>query len=119
VGTPWSLLWPVLADAGSLRFIWRRPWQLFGLTLAIEERDDLTASCGLFGPGPEPICRAHPVDSTTADKIQGLGLRLPGPSDVSPTSYEMLVVITFIIVVVFARNARRQNQGDDRNPAHT
>src|SRR5215211_1000144 len=52
-------------------FLWGRPWQLFGLTLPKEGRDDPTASCGLFRPGPEPVCRARPVDSTTAHKIQG------------------------------------------------
>src|SRR5215203_3026141 len=55
-------------------FLWGRPWQLFGLSLPKEGRDDLIASCGLFGPGPEPVCRARPVDSTTAHKIQGPGL---------------------------------------------
>jgi hypothetical protein len=44
------------------------------------ERDDPTASCGLFGPGPEPVCRARPVDSTTADNIQGPELRKLRPA---------------------------------------
>src|SRR5215217_7828001 len=51
-----GLLWPVLADAGSLP-------TCLGEALATVR--------GLFGPGPEPVCRARPVDSTTADKIQG------------------------------------------------
>jgi hypothetical protein len=51
-------------------FVSERPWQLFG-HFAKWERDDPTASCGLFGPGPEPVCRARSVDSTTANKIQG------------------------------------------------
>ncbi len=33
--------------------------------------------------------------------------------------YEMLVVLFLIVVVFFARNARRQNRGGDRNPAYT
>jgi hypothetical protein len=51
-------------------FVSERPWQLFGLFVKWE-RDDPTASCGLFGPGPEPVCRVRTVDSTTANKIQG------------------------------------------------
>jgi hypothetical protein len=54
-------------------FVSERPWQLFGLSLPKEGRNDPTASCGLFGPGPEPVCRARPVDSTTTHKIQGPG----------------------------------------------
>jgi hypothetical protein len=42
-------------------------------------RRDPTASCGLFGAGPEPVCRARPVDSTTPDKIQGPGSLRPWP----------------------------------------
>jgi hypothetical protein len=58
-------------------FVSERPWQLFGLSLPKEGRDDQTASYDLFGPGPEPVCRARPVDSTTADKIQGPGPNTP------------------------------------------
>jgi hypothetical protein len=74
-----GLLWPVLADAGSLPVsLGEALATLFGLSLPKEGRDDPTASCGLFGPGPEPVCRARPVDSTTADKIQGPGVLRPG-----------------------------------------
>src|SRR5215217_1003489 len=75
VAPPWSC-GPSLRMRALSVFVSERPWQLFGLSLPKEGRDDLTASCGLFGPGPEPVCRARPVDSTTADKIQGPGLRV-------------------------------------------
>ena len=73
VAPPWSR-GPSLRMRALYVFVSQRPWQLFGLPLPKEGRDDPTASCGLFGPGPEPVCRARPVDSTTADKIQGPGL---------------------------------------------
>src|SRR5215217_419437 len=76
VAPPWSC-GPSLRMRALSVFVSERPWQLFGLSLPKEGRDDLTASCGLFGPGPEPVCRARPVDSTTADKIQGPELRCP------------------------------------------
>jgi hypothetical protein len=78
------VLWPVLADAGSPLFASGGPWQLFGLFAKRGARRPYSFSCGLFGPGPEPVCRARPVDSTTADKIQGPELlRTPAQGSLS------------------------------------
>src|SRR5215217_5350014 len=50
------------------------PRQLFGLSLLVLNKGATTKRLlrGLLdGPGPRSVCRAHPADFTTANKIQG------------------------------------------------
>src|SRR5215208_1982746 len=72
---------PFLADTGSPRLL-RTKWprQLFGLSLLVLNGKGATTKRllrGLVdGPGPRSVCRAHPADFTTANKIQGPRLLL-------------------------------------------
>src|SRR5215217_1802556 len=55
------------------------PRQLFGLSLLVLNKGATTKRLlrGLLdGPGPRSVCRAHPADFTTANKIQGPSLLL-------------------------------------------
>src|SRR5215204_4294736 len=73
---------PVLADTGSPRLRTKGYRQLFGLSLLVLNGKGATTwrlLRGLDGPGPRSVCRAHPADFTTANKIQGPGLLRPGP----------------------------------------
>src|SRR5215208_4007786 len=70
-----GLLWPVLADAGSLPVCLGEALATVRALFAkrgVRRPYSFLRSC--FGPGREPVCRARTVDSTTADKIQGPGL---------------------------------------------
>src|SRR5918994_1537375 len=76
-------VWPVLEDTSSPQAFTKGPRQLFGLSL-LEKEGATTFRLlrGLLyfgGPGPESVCRAHPADSTTANKIQGPGSSSLGP----------------------------------------
>src|SRR5918994_5275853 len=74
-------VWPVLEDTSSPQAFTKGPRQLFGLSLLEKEgATTFRLPRGLHyfgGPGPEPVCRAHLADSTTANKIQGPELQCP------------------------------------------
>src|SRR5215213_10170384 len=73
---------PVLADTDSPRLRTKGDRQLFGLSLLVLNGKGATTwrhLRGLDGPGPRSVCRAHPADFTTANKIQGPELLRPGP----------------------------------------
>ena len=72
---------PFLADTGSPRLRTKGPRQLFGLSLLVvsgRARRPSDFFALLNGPGPRSVCRAHPADSRTANKIQGPGI-VPDP----------------------------------------
>src|SRR5215216_6370390 len=71
---------PVLADTGSPRLRTKGYRQLFGLSLLVLNGKGATTwrlLRGLDGPGPRSVCRAHPADFMTANKIQGPRLLRP------------------------------------------